>query len=133
MNLMKRIDCVYSRNKLDFKKYSRNASYQEVISYFDIISKLIKNDVDGLKPSEFVVNSYIRKKFLKAVTDSDDILYALKNLDAETVNSIRSLASEAYEGEITFNLIVIDSKKYKIDICDDINNMFNEIVFIEND
>ena len=62
MNLMKRFDCVYTKNKLDFKKYSRSNTYQEVISYYDIIAKLIKNDADGIKPSEYVVNSYIRKK-----------------------------------------------------------------------
>ena len=56
---MKIINCVYSRNKLDFKKFSKNAVYDDVISYHDIITKLIKNDNKSDKPSLFVVNLYI--------------------------------------------------------------------------
>lgn len=133
MNLMKRFDCVYTKNKLDFKKYSRSSDYQEVISYYDIIAKLIKNDIDGVKPSEYVVNSYIRKKIIKAVTDSNEILYALKNLDTETIESLKSLVTESNQGEISFNLIVIDSKKSKVDIEEDLQSKFNDVVFIEND
>lgn len=133
MNLMKRFDCVYTKNKLDFKKYSRSSDYQEVISYYDIIAKLIKNDIEGVKPSEYVVNSYIRKKIIKAITDSDEILYALKNLDTETIESLKSLVLENNQGEISFNLIVIDSKKSKIDIEEDLHSKFNDVVFIEND
>lgn len=130
---MKRFDCVYTKNKLDFKKYSRSSDYQEVISYYDIIAKLIKNDIEGVKPSEYVVNSYIRKKIIKAITDSDEILYALKNLDTETIESLKSLVLENNQGEISFNLIVIDSKKSKIDIEEDLHSKFNDVVFIEND
>jgi len=61
---MKKFDCVYAKNKLDFKKFSRSCDYQEVISYYDVIAKLVKNDADGIKPSEYVVNSYIRKKIM---------------------------------------------------------------------
>jgi len=131
MNLMKKINCVYSKNKLDFKKYSRSSSCQEIVSYYDIIAKLIKNDIDGIKPSELVVNSYIRKKLIKAVVDADDILYALKNLDGETIDSIKSLVTEAYEGEVLFMLTVIDHKNNKIDVCEDIHSRFDEIVLIE--
>jgi hypothetical protein len=130
---MKKFDCVYAKNKLDFKKFSRSSSYQEVISYYDVIAKLVKNDVDGIRPSEYVVNSYIRKKIIKAVTESNDILYALKNLDMETVYAIKSLLHEAHEGEIEYKLIVIDSKKTRSDISEDICCLFHEIVFIEND
>lgn len=133
MNLVKRFDCVYTKNKLDFKKYSRSSDYQEVISYYDIIAKLIKNDIEGVKPSEYVVNSYIRKKIIKAVSDSNEILYALKNLDAETIESLKSLVFENNEGEISFNLIIIDSKKTKADIEEELQSKFNDIVFIEND
>jgi hypothetical protein len=128
---MKKIKCVYSKNKLDFKKYSRCSDYQEVVSYYDIIAKLIKNDIDGVKPSEFVVNSYIRKRLIKAIEDSDTILYALKNLDAEAVDSIKSIVCEAYEGEIIFELAIIDAKRNKIDLCEDLASRFNEVINID--
>ena len=47
------------------------------------------------------------KKIIKAVTESDDVLYALKNLDGETVEAIKSLITEAHEGEIEYKLIII--------------------------
>lgn len=128
---MKKIKCVYSKNKLDFKKYTRCSDYQEVVSYYDIIAKLIKNDIDGVKPSEFVVNSYIRKKLIKAIEDSDTILYALKNLDIEAVDSIKSIVCEAYEGEIIFELAIIDAKRNKIDLCDDLVSRFNEVINVD--
>jgi hypothetical protein len=128
---MKKIKCVYSKNKLDFKKYSRCSDYQEVVSYYDIIAKLIKNDVDGVKPSDFVINSYIRKKLIKAIEDSDTILYALKNLDSDAIDSIRTIASEVYEGEIIFELAIIDAKKNKIEICEDLSSRFTEVITVE--
>ena len=131
MSSMKKIKCVYSKNKLDFKKYSRCSDFKEVVSYYDIIAKLIKNDVDGVKPSEFVVNSYIRKKLLKAIVDSDTILYALKSLDIEAIDSIRSIIMEVYDGEIVFELAVIDTKKNKIEMCDDLISRFDEVITIE--
>lgn len=130
---MKKFDCVYAKNKLDFKKFSRNSSYQEVISYYDVIAKLVKNDVDGSRPSEYVVNSYIRKKIIKAISESDDILYALKNIDKETIDAIRSLINEAHDGDVEYKLIIIDSKKSKSDIDEEVSLLFNEILFIEND
>ena len=130
---MKKFDCVYAKNKLDFKKFSRSCDYQEVISYYDVIAKLVKNDADGIKPGEYVVNSYIRKKIMKAVSESDSVLYALKNLDASTIEAIKSLANEACLHDIEYTLIIIDSKKSKLEISEEISNMFNEIVFVEND
>jgi hypothetical protein len=128
---MKKINCVYAKNKLDFKKYCKNSSAEEVVSYYDIISKLIKNDIDGIKPSELVINSYIRKKLFKAVTDADYILYALKNLDGETVDSIRSLVTEIYENEIIFTLTIVNCKKNSVEISDEISSRFDEVVLVE--
>ena len=131
MSSMKKINCVYAKNKLDFKKYCKNSSAEEVVSYYDIISKLIKNDIDGIKPSELVINSYIRKKLFKAVTDSDYILYALKNLDGETVDSIRSLITEVYESEIVFMLTIVNHKKNGVEVPEEIVSRFDEVVLIE--
>jgi len=128
---MKVINCVYSRNKLDFKKYSKNTSFDDVISYHDIITKLIKNDNKSDKPSSLVVNSYIRKKIVKAATDESvsTILYALKTLDIETVQHIRSLIQENYSGKLQFNLIVIKHKKNILEIDDSFNKEFNKISY----
>ncbi len=130
---MKIINCVYSRNKLDFKKFSKNAVYDDVISYHDIITKLIKNDNKSDKPSPFVVNSYIRKKIVRAVTDGNvsTILYALKNLDLETVQHIKSLIQENYIGKLQMNLIVIKHRKNDFVIDDSFNVEFDKITFKE--
>ena len=72
----KRFDCIYVKNKIDFKKYTKVNEYQEIISFYDIISKLTKGDDQGLKPSEYVVNSYITKRLSKALCESNSILYA---------------------------------------------------------
>ena len=58
--MQKKIYCVYSHNKLDFKKYVKSANYDDVISFHDIITKLVKNDVNSNKPSTFIINSYIK-------------------------------------------------------------------------
>jgi hypothetical protein len=128
---MKTVNCVYSRNKLDFKKFSKNATFDDVISYHDIITKLIKNDNKSDKPSPLVVNSYIRKKIVKAVTDDNisTILYALKNLDIETVQHIKSLIQENYQGKLQFNLIVIKHKKNLLEIDSSFNEEFNKISY----
>ena len=130
---MKIINCVYSRNKLDFKKFSKNAVYDEGISDHDIITKLIKNDNKSDKPSPFVVNSYIRKKIVRAVTDGNvsTILYALKNLDLETVQHIKSLIQENYIGKLQMNLIVIKHRKNDFVIDDSFNVEFDKITFKE--
>ena len=130
---MKIINCVYSRNKLDFKKFSKNAVYDDVISYHDIITKLIKNDNKSDKPSPFVVNSYIRKKIVRAVTDGNvsTVLYALKNLDIETIQHIKSLIQENYIGKLQMNLIVIKHRKNDFVIDDSFNVEFDKITFKE--
>lgn len=128
---MKIINCVYSRNKLDFKKFSKGIAYDDVISYHDIITKLIKNDNKNDKPSPYVVNSYIRKKIIKAVTDDNisTVLYALKNLDIDTVKYIRELISENYSGKLQMNLIVIKNKKNTFTVDESFNVEFNKISF----
>jgi hypothetical protein len=112
---MKQINFVYSRNKLDFKKFAKLSSYDEVVSYHDIITKLVKNDNDNDRPSEYVVNSYLRRKIIKAMTDKNvvRIIYALKDLDYGIIISIRDLMVEVYSGEVEFNLTIIDHKKFE--------------------
>jgi len=113
---MKQINFVYSRNKLDFKKFAKSSDYNDVVSYHDIITKLVKNDNDNEKPSDFVVNSYLRIKIVKTMTDdnSTKIIYALKDLNPYIISSIKELMSEYCEDEIEFSLTIIQHKKLPI-------------------
>ena len=110
---MKQVNFVYSRNKLDFKKFIKSTEYSDVVSYHDIITKLVKNDSDNDKPSEFVVNSYLRRKIVKSMSDvnSMSIVYALKDLDPEIITSIKELMEECWSEEIDFKLTIIEHKK----------------------
>ncbi len=128
---LKTVNCVYSRNKLDFKKFSKNATFDDIVSYHDIITKLIKNDNKSDKPSSLVVNSYIRKKIVRAITDDNisTILYAVKKLDIDTVQHIKSLIEENYEGNLQFNLIIIKHKKNAFEIDEAFNKEFTNITF----
>ena len=38
---------------------------------------------------------------------------------------------EVYDGEIVFELTVIDAKKNKIEMCDDLISRFDEVITIE--
>jgi hypothetical protein len=129
---MKRICCIYSRNKLDFKKYTKSSSYDEVINYNDITSKLIKNDINSVKPSTIIINSYIRKKLQKALESKsiDSILYVLKTLDEGIVSSIKELISEFYKSKYELNLIILNKNKIKIEITDSFKNNFDDIEYI---
>ncbi len=130
---MKKVCCIYSRNKLDFKKYAKANKYDDVINYNDIISKLIKNDVNSVKPSKIIINTYIRKKLQKALENekSNNILYALKTLESFTIDSIRNLISVFYQGEYELNLIILNLDKIKVEISDDFKEEFNEIFYIK--
>ena len=128
MTHQKRFDCMYVKSKIDFKKYSKINEYQEIISFYDVISKLTKGDDTGLKPSDYVINSYIRKKLNKALSDSESILYAIKNLDHETVDSIKSLIKQQGHS-IQFNLIVLDEE----DVDSNISSKFCNVFYLKND
>lgn len=114
------VNFVYSRNKLDFKKFTKASNFSDIVSYHDIITKLVKNDKSNDKPSEIVVNSYLRKKILKVMTDESslNIVYALKDLDLDVMESIKDLMSEYWDYELSFNLIIIEHKKLEIDSDD---------------
>tara|TARA_Y100000389_G_scaffold205124_1_gene263577 strand:+ start:4826 stop:5230 length:405 start_codon:yes stop_codon:yes gene_type:complete len=133
---MKKVSFIYSRNKLDFKKYSKITKYDDIISYHDIITKLVKNDDYNDRPSEIVVNTYLRKKILKAMTDEKvgHVIYALKELDVSTINSIIEIM-ENYNSsdDLSVKLVVIKHKKFSVDIDKDseINSVFSDIIFSE--
>jgi hypothetical protein len=132
---MKKLFCIYSRNKLDFKKYAKSINYDDTINYNDIISKLIKNDINNIKPSVVVVNSYIRKKIQKSFSNekSKCILYALKNLEKDTINSIKELILDFHSEEYEINLIILNPIKFKFngENYTEVLNQFNNVKYIE--
>lgn len=133
---MKKVSFIYSRNKLDFKKYSKITEYDDIISYHDIITKLVKNDDDNDRPSEIVVNTYLRKKILKAMTDENvgHVIYALKELDVSTIKSIIEIMEDYNSSEdLSVKLVVIKHKKFSVEIDEDseINSIFSDISFSE--
>lgn len=133
---MKKVSFIYSRNKLDFKKYSKITDYDDIISYHDIITKLVKNDDDNDRPSEIVVNTYLRKKILKAMTDENvgHVIYALKELDISTIKSIIEIMEDYNSSEdLSVKLVVIKHKKFSVEIDEDseINSIFSDISFSE--
>jgi hypothetical protein len=133
---MKKVSFIYSRNKLDFKKYSKITEYDDIISYHDIITKLVKNDDYNDRPSEIVVNTYLRKKILKAMTDENvgHVIYALKELDVSTIKSIIEIMEDYNSSEdLSVKLIVIKHKKFSVEIEEDseINSIFSDVSFSE--
>ena len=118
--MVKTICCVYSYNKLDFKKYAKSATYDDVISYHDIITKLVKNDIDSNKPSTFIINSYIRKRLIRAINnDSSIILYAIKSTEKDTIEHIKELVSQLSSFDFNYELVVVNQHKMKSEIIDD--------------
>lgn len=137
---MKIVNFIYSRNKLDFKKYTKDINYNDVISYHDIITKLIKNDKNNEKPSENVVNTYMIRKIIRSVSTEADsiILYALSDINSDTINSICELMQSHTESEIIFNFTIITHKKFNIsqeefDILRDIDYIKNIEIAEQND
>lgn len=121
----KTIRCVYSYNKLDFKKYAKAAEYDEVISYYDIITKLVKNDIDSNKPSTFIINSYIRKRLIRAIgNESSTILYAIKTIDKDTIEHIKELVRQISNVDYGYELVVINKHKMKSEITHDFISEF---------
>lgn len=125
------INCVYSKNKLDFKRYTKSINTDDIISYHDVITKLVKNDLDNDRPSQLVINSYIRRKIIKAITDNDitKILYALKNLDLDTIQHIKELISDFYKDDIEYNLIIIKNKRLDIQIDEAFSKEFKKVLY----
>ena len=123
--MQKKIYCVYSHNKLDFKKYVKSANYDDVISFHDIITKLVKNDVNSNKPSTFIINSYIRKKLNRAIgNDSHTILYAIKEVELDTILHIKDLVEQLQGIEYKYELVIVNKHKMKYELTDGISNEF---------
>jgi len=125
-----KIYCVYSHNKLDFKKYVKSAEYDDVISFHDIITKLVKNDINSNKPSTFIINSYIRKRLIRAINnDSTTILYAIKSLDTDTIKHIKELVHQLTSSSYNYELVIVNEHKMTFDLT---NEFSSEFIGIKN-
>jgi len=127
---MKRIDCIHIKEFTDLKKYIKNNKYDDVINYNDITNKLIKSDIDNKKPSIFILNTYIRRKLQRSLESKsiDSILYILKNLNTESIFSIKDIISELHDDDYIFNLIIINNNSlYDIDsdVLSEFDNFYN--------
>lgn len=129
---MKQVNFVYTRNKLDFKKYVKSIDYTTVISYHDIITKLIKNDKSNEKPSEFVINSYLRYKILKTLNSpsKNKIIYAINDLDYNVISSVKNMMVENSIEEIEFNLVIVKHKK--LEWTEDDDELLDKLTFIND-
>ena len=140
-NKDKLITFVYGKNKLDFKKYIKtvNGSNVDVISFHDIVTKLIKNDSNNDRPSDIVVNSYLRKKILKSINDNsvDNIIYALKDIESNVIESIHKLfKSECRIAQVKseYEIIIINHKKINIEdlsINDNVGKIITGLKVVE--
>ena len=131
---MKKIYCIYSKNKIDFKKYFKSVNFDVIINYDDIVFRLIKSDFNNERPSDIIVNLCIRKKMQRALKNKccNTILYVLENLDSDTINAIKILIEEFYHGEYELNLIISNFEKDQISNSINFLNQFHNIDFIEN-
>lgn len=133
------IDCVWCLNRKDFIKFNKSISYNyaSTIDYYAISNKLSKSDIRGEEPSDAVIGLHIIKSFnnylnkFKELNDTVDIinkemkiLYLLKNLDQETVSSIKKFIENSHGSSYTFNLIVIDDAEIpKRNVLTSFNNV----------
>ena len=126
--MSKTICCVYSYNKLDFKKYAKSADYDDVISYHDIITKLVKNDVNSNKPSTFIINSYIRKRLIRAINnESSIILYAIKSMNIDTIIHIKELVCQLSDLDYDYELVIVNHHKMDVELTDELSDEFLNI------
>jgi hypothetical protein len=82
--------------KKDYKNEILNDSFDEIIDYNIIISKLSKNDVYKSHPTNKVISYQIHKKLRNVIEKKDDIsiLYIVKNPTAEVIGNICKVISD---------------------------------------
>lgn len=82
------VNLIYT--KKDWKLIYLPFKYETIIDYNDIISKIIKNDINKSIPSNIIVSSNIISKLKKIFETETDIqvLYILKNGNHESIENI---------------------------------------------
>lgn len=132
------IECVWYSSRKDFIKFSKsNDCYDNVIDHHAISSKLSKSDVHGAEPPDAVIGIHIIKQLTEALVstpekkqpDKKKILYVIKNLNLETVSTLKELISSIHITSYKFNLIIINRDDYP---KKGVLSSFNHVKFIDN-
>lgn len=105
------IRLIYS-NKSNFKKYIKKENLISV-NYFDVIEKLSKGDIYKENPSEDIVNVYLYRRLLKAIDNSDDIAYAISNINESIIDSLYNILLKYYSKKyINFELVILKTEEH---------------------
>lgn len=110
------VDCAWYLSRKDFVKFTKNYSEHDfVIDYHAIITKLSKSDIHNAEPPSTVVGLHLVKQ-LNEILEKDmpkiRLLYTLKNLDIETVETLKEFISNSTEKSVEFNLYIINRIDY---------------------
>lgn len=100
------INCVYDENYENIEKFLNTKKDLDYINYFEIYTKLEKNDIYSKKPSDIIISTYIYKQFEKLLIEknSKDIFYVLKNVDDEVFENLGNFIKEFTNDKIKINL-----------------------------
>lgn len=109
------VDCVWCSNRREFTKFLKTANnYEAVIDYYAIMVKLSKSDPHGIEPPSTVIGLHLIKSLHDAKNNNKkNLLYVIKNLDAETIETVSGMFFDIFETEdIQFNLIIVNREDY---------------------
>jgi len=134
------VDLISTQNRLDFRKYVKVNNYQDAVSYFDIISKLVKTSPEEV--SDILVSTFLIKKIDKIVKkinkyredwSSDEpykIAYAIKHINPEVIEDIKEAFEARLNDSIEFNFKIISSTDQS-EYFSKIKNLVNSVEVIE--
>lgn len=111
------VNLLYKKDSFLYKQEMfKHFPFTQIIDYNNIISKLMKKDNLKVRPKEEIVSleifNELDKIFSKKV-DNNLILYIIKNLKVDVIDSIKSvlsILSERYNKEFELCLSVDDPK-----------------------
>lgn len=110
-----KVDCVWSLTRREFMRFLKTAEkYDSIIDYYAIVGKLTKADRDGIEPPDTLVGLNLVKNIKDCKeANKTNLLYVIKNLNEETVDTIREVFGVIYESHIVeLNLIIINRDDY---------------------
>ena len=132
-------------NKLDFKKYIKNKKdkYTTSLNFYDIISKLSKNDYFYKKPSEEIINAYLYQKLKRIFNNNySKLFYVINNNDVNVINNIERIGNQCRDEEIQFVFKRIFKNELNYNKSESIESVINGIqhkikkyedIILEND
>ena len=110
------VDCAWYLSRKDFLKFTKHYNEHDfVVDYHAIITKLSKSDIHNAEPPATVVGLHLVKQ-LNEILEKDmpkiRLLYTLKNLDIETIETLKEFISNSTEKSVEFNLYIINRIYY---------------------